>query len=50
MANERDRSTLSGLTAAEAQEFHKFMVQGTLGFVAVSAVAHLLIWFWRPWF
>lgn len=44
------RESLTGLTEMEAQEFHKFFVQGTLGFGAVSFVAHLLIWSWRPWF
>ena len=40
----------TGLTAKQAQEFHSAMVQGTLGFVGVTLVAHILIWFWRPWF
>ena len=42
--------SMSGLTASEAQEFHKFFMQGFIGFVAISAVAHALIWWWRPWF
>ncbi|MCE2934112.1 MAG: light-harvesting protein [Hyphomicrobiales bacterium] len=25
-------------------------MQGTLGFAAVSLIAHILIWMWRPWF
>jgi light-harvesting complex 1 beta chain len=45
-----NRESLTGLTEAEAKEFHGFFMQGTLGFVAISAVAHLLIWMWRPWF
>ena len=45
-----DRDTLSGLTAEEAQEFHKYFMQGFLGFVALTVVAHILIWLWRPWF
>lgn len=44
------KESLTGLSDAEAQEFHKFMVQGTLGFGAVSLFAHILIWMWRPWF
>lgn len=47
---DRDRQSLTGLTESEAQEFHKFMIQGTLGFGLVSLVAHILIWMWRPWF
>lgn len=50
--NERDErsGSLSGLTPNEAREFHKAFMSGTLGFVAVSLVAHILIWLWRPWF
>jgi light-harvesting complex 1 beta chain len=47
---DRDRQSLTGLTEMEAQEFHKFMIQGTLGFGVVSFFAHVLIWMWRPWF
>jgi light-harvesting complex 1 beta chain len=42
--------SLTGLTEDEAKEFHGFFMQGTLGFVAVSLIAHILIWMWRPWF
>lgn len=45
-----DRSSLSGLTENEAKAFHSAMVSGFLGFVAVSFIAHVLIWNWRPWF
>jgi light-harvesting complex 1 beta chain len=44
------RESLSGLTEAEAQEFHKFFIQGLLGFVGTSFFAHVLVWAWRPWF
>jgi light-harvesting complex 1 beta chain len=44
------RSSISGLTDEEAQEFHKFWVQGFVGFTAVAVVAHFLVWAWRPWF
>jgi light-harvesting complex 1 beta chain len=47
---DRDRQSLTGLTEGEAQEFHKFMMQGPLGFGAASLFAHILIWMWRPWF
>lgn len=50
MANENEKSSLTGLSAAEAQEFHKFFMQGILAFTATSLVAHVLIWMWRPWF
>jgi light-harvesting complex 1 beta chain len=45
-----DRESLTGLTDAEAQEVHKYMVQGYFAFTAVAIVAHLLVWSWRPWF
>jgi len=45
-----DRGTLSGLTASEAQEFHKLFMMGFLVFTGVAIVAHFLVWSWRPWF
>lgn len=44
-----DQDSLSGLTPNEAQEFHKYYMQGLVLFVAVAIVAHLLVWFWKPW-
>ena len=44
------RIGISGLTDEEAQEFHHYWVQGLVGFVAVAAIAHMLVWAWRPWF
>lgn len=44
------KESLTGLTEAEAQEYHKYFMQGTLGFVGASFIAHVLIWMWRPWF
>lgn len=43
-------TSLSGLTPQEAQEFHKVFTMCFTIFAAVAAVAHLLTWFWRPWF
>ncbi len=45
-----EKGTLSGLSPQEAQELHKYFMQGFLGFVALTLVAHILIWMWRPWF
>ena len=39
----------SGLTDQEAEEFHKFYLQGTFLFVAMAIFAHFLVWAWRPW-
>ncbi len=41
--------SLSGLTEAEAQEFHKVFISSFIGFTAVAIVAHILVWQWRPW-
>jgi light-harvesting complex 1 beta chain len=41
--------SLSGMTEGEAQEFHRYYLQGMWIFVAIAVVAHLLVWFWRPW-
>ncbi len=44
-----ERDSLSGLTEAEAQEFHGFFVMSFIGFTAVAVIAHFLVWQWRPW-
>ncbi len=44
--------SLSGLTPAEAQEFHKIFMQSFLLFVGACVIAHILVavlWRW-PWF
>ena len=41
--------SMSGLSEQEAQEFHKYYMQGFFLFVAVAVVAHILVWAWRPW-
>jgi light-harvesting complex 1 beta chain len=49
MAIDNGRSSLSGLTEAEAQEFHGLFVKSFIAFLAVAIVAHFLVWMWRPW-
>jgi light-harvesting complex 1 beta chain len=49
MANEVDRSSLSGLTEAEAQEFHGLFIRSFIAFIVVAIIAHFLVWMWRPW-
>ena len=44
-----ERESWTGLTDQEAEEFHKYYLQGTVMFVAVAVVAHFLVWLWRPW-
>jgi len=44
-----EKSSLSGLTDAEAKEFHSVFSSSLVGFLAVAALAHVLVWSWRPW-
>jgi light-harvesting complex 1 beta chain len=44
-----ERSSLSGLTEAEAQEFHTLFVSSFIAFVVICVIAHILVWAWRPW-
>ncbi len=49
MANEVDRSSLSGLTESEAEEFHGLFIKSFIGFTVIAVIAHILVWNWRPW-
>lgn len=40
---------MSGLTDAEAREFHSIFMSSFIAFVIVAVVAHILAWIWRPW-
>jgi light-harvesting complex 1 beta chain len=42
--------SLSGLSEEEAKEFHEQFKTTFQAFVAVAAVAHLLVLAWKPWF
>lgn len=48
---ERDADTgsLSGLTEAEAKEFHRIFMGSFIAFVIIAIIAHVLVWNWRPW-
>ena len=41
--------SISGLTEPEAREFHSVFVTSFLLFTVIAAVAHFLVWQWRPW-
>ena len=43
------RSRLSGLTEGEAREFNRFFVLSFCVFVGIAIIAHILVWWWRPW-
>jgi light-harvesting complex 1 beta chain len=49
MANDNDRSSLSGLTEAEAKEFHSLFISSFAIFTVIAILAHMLVWSWRPW-
>ncbi len=42
-------ASTSGLTDAEAREFHGIFVTSFIVFTVVAIVAHILVWQWRPW-
>lgn len=44
-----DNTSMSGLTEAEAKEFHGIFTQSMTTFFAIVVVAHILAWLWRPW-
>ena len=50
MANaERPGGSLSGLTEAEAKEFHSIFITSFIIFTVIAIIAHVLAWQWRPW-
>ena len=49
MAHSDEKGSFSGLSEAEAKEFHKLFVTSFLVFTAIAVVAHILAWMWRPW-
>ena len=50
MATDVDKSTsISGLTEAEAKEFHGLFITGFIVFTVIAIIAHFLVWQWRPW-
>ncbi|MTJ81668.1 MAG: light-harvesting protein [Telmatospirillum sp.] len=49
VSRDEHSGTLSGLTEAEAKEFHSIFVSSFAVFTLIAAVAHLLVWMWRPW-
>jgi light-harvesting complex 1 beta chain len=48
MAETRETS-ISGLTEAEAKEFHGIFMTSFIVFVVIAIIAHFLAWQWRPW-
>jgi len=46
---DRKAASISGLTEAEAREFHSIFLVSFIVFVVVAIIAHILVWQWRPW-
>lgn len=39
----------SGLSEAEAKEFHKLFMTSFTVFTVIAVIAHIMAWSWRPW-
>jgi len=50
MATSPASTSLSVLTDEQAREFHAQFQTTFSAFLAIAAVAHALVWFWKPWF
>lgn len=50
MADNNRSGSMSGLTEAEAKEFHGIFVTSFIIFKVIAIIAHFLVWQWRPWF
>jgi light-harvesting complex 1 beta chain len=50
MADHKSPLQTSGLTEAEAKEYHSMFMSSTVAYVVVAVIAHFLVWQWRPWF
>ena len=49
MATNPDSPSISGLTEAEAKEFHGLFITSFIVFTVIAVIAHFLAWQWRPW-
>jgi light-harvesting complex 1 beta chain len=49
MADHSGPGGMSGLSEAEAREFHGIFVKSFIIFTVVAIIAHFLAWQWRPW-
>jgi light-harvesting complex 1 beta chain len=50
MAEYARSGSTSGLSEAEAKEFHGVFVTSFIAFTVIAIIAHFLVWQWRPWF
>jgi light-harvesting complex 1 beta chain len=49
MADNNRSGSMSGLSEAEAREFHGVFVTSFIIFTVIAIIAHFLVWQWRPW-
>lgn len=49
MADNNRSGSMSGLSEAEAKEFHGIFVTSFIAFTVIALIAHFLAWQWRPW-
>ncbi len=49
MATEPEHTSISGLSEAEAKEFHGIFLTSFIVFTVIAIIAHFLAWQWRPW-
>ena len=49
MADNNRSGSMSGLSEAEAKEFHGMFITSFIAFTVVAIIAHFLAWQWRPW-
>jgi light-harvesting complex 1 beta chain len=43
-------ANLSGLTDAQAKEFHEHWKHGTWSWVMIASAVHVVTWIYQPWF
>jgi light-harvesting protein B-800-850 beta chain len=49
MQIDADKVWPTGLTLAEAEELHKYVIEGTRIFGFIAALAHVLAYIYTPW-
>ena len=45
----QEGGSMTGLSSAEAREFHRIFMKSTILFTGWACAAHVLVHLWRPW-